>query len=266
MPVCLTRLFKMRIILKPSIHRILHKNSLIVSHLYLFQFKCKQTILILTVFSIFLFVYCCVFIQLMSSEKLKISESATTTYSTTLQTYFFKHGKVQRDQIKSKETFKGDKLDIEDVLRDKKETSSNFFDQDWSDENIILKRAENCENYYDNVPVFSFNHEIVQKEKKEFGDRATPLAFSHMLHHQVSIYEVFLAMYFRPINFYCIHVDVKANDSVRGTVEQLVKCYSNKTTTGKIFVLDKSESLDVRWGLLCTNLIIYNFNIKLFIV
>ena len=83
------------------------------------------------------------------------------------------------------------------------------------------------------------------KYEEQALDKNISLAFSHMLHHQVAIYEVFLVMYFRPNNFYCIHVDVKASDLIRKAVENLVQCYSNKTTTGKIFVLEKKDSLNV---------------------
>ena len=126
----------------------------------------------------------------------------------------------------------------------KKEIPGNFFHENWHDESMIMKRLSNCEKYFHGVPVFAFDPEIIEYERKELS--RVNLAFSHMLHHQVVIYEAFLAMYFRPNNFYCVHLDVKASDLIRKTVERLINCYSNKITTGKIFLLDKKESLDVR--------------------
>ena len=126
----------------------------------------------------------------------------------------------------------------------KKEIPGHFFHQNWHDESMIMKRLTDCEKYFHDVPVFAFNPDIIGYERKEL--RRVNLAFSHMLHHQVVIYEAFLAMYFRPNNFYCVHLDVKASDLIRKTVERLINCYSNKTTTGKIFLLGKKESLDVR--------------------
>ena len=66
-----------------------------------------------------------------------------------------------------------------------------------------------------------------------------------MLHHQVAIYETFLAMYFRPYNFYCIHLDLKANDVIRKALESLINCYKNRLTTGRIFMVNKKESIKV---------------------
>ena len=89
------------------------------------------------------------------------------------------------------------------------------------------------------------NKDIIRYEDQVLKFKNVSLAFSHMLHQQVAIYEVFLAMYFRPNNFYCVHVDVKASETIRNTVERLVQCYATKTTTGKIFVIEKNESLNV---------------------
>ena len=136
------------------------------------------------------------------------------------------------------------KSDSKHMHLNKKEVPGNFFHEHWHDENMIMKRLTDCEKYFHDVPVFAFNPEIIGYERKELS--RVNLAFSHMLHHQVVIYEAFLAMYFRPTNFYCVHLDVKASDLIRKTVERLINCYSNKTTTGKIFLLGKKESLDVR--------------------
>ena len=66
-----------------------------------------------------------------------------------------------------------------------------------------------------------------------------------MLHNHVAIYEAFLAMYFRPHNFYCIHIDYKADDTVRKAVEGLVQCYEQELTTGSIFLIQKKDSIKV---------------------
>ena len=133
---------------------------------------------------------------------------------------------------------------IENILHDSKKTAANYFSSNWFEEEEIIKRTEDCEEYFQNVPVFAMNKDIIKYEDVHV-DPFISLAFSHMLHTQVAIYETFLAMYFRSSNFYCIHVDRKAQDIVRQAVEGLVKCYSTKIGTGKIFLLDKEESIKV---------------------
>ena len=121
--------------------------------------------------------------------------------------------------------------------------------EDWFEEKKIIERTSNCETYFQSVPVFAMNQDIFAYEKETL-DSSIRLAFSHMLHNQVAIYEAFLAMYFRPYNYYCIHIDRKADDIVRKAVEGLVKCYAEisaemKVTTGSIFVIDKKDSIEV---------------------
>ena len=125
-----------------------------------------------------------------------------------------------------------------------KKSEGNFFTGGWHKVAEILQRTENCDEYFTNVPVFALNKDIIKYEQDNLKPQFS-LAFSHMLHTQLAIYEVFLAMYFRPNNFYCIHVDYKASDVMRKTVESLVNCYAKITTTGKIFVLDRQDSIKV---------------------
>ena len=136
-------------------------------------------------------------------------------------------------------------INIEQLLRNKKKKVGHFFGNEWYEDEEIFKRTANCEEYFDNVPVFALNKDIIQYEESYLKPDSFSVAFSHMLHHQVAIYEVFLAMYFRPTNFYCVHVDYKADGLIRQAVKRLVECYSNKTSTGKIFVLEKKDSINV---------------------
>ena len=116
----------------------------------------------------------------------------------------------------------------------------------WFTEEEIIKRASNCTDYFSKyLPVFSMDNRILEFEKRNVNSKVTTFAFSHMLHHQVAIYETFLAMYFRPYNFYCVHLDLKANDVIRKALESLIKCYKNRLTTGNIFMVNKKESIKV---------------------
>ena len=119
-------------------------------------------------------------------------------------------------------------------------------DKNWFKEEEIIKRTTNCKKYFSEyLPVLAMNNEIIEHERKVVNSKDTKLAFSHMLHNHVAIYEAFLAMYFRPYNFYCIHIDLKADVVVWDAVESLIGCYKNEITSGKIFMIDKTESIEV---------------------
>ena len=177
-------------------------------------------------FSAVLLVYCSIFIHVLSKGNRKARKVAKIN-----------------SRIRSKKLQNDD--NYSNVYKKIPELPKEFLDEDWHHESKILERTEDCEKYFENVPIFGMNKEIIRYEDQVLKFKNISLAFSHMLHQQVAIYEVFLAMYFRPNNFYCIHVDVKASETIRNTVERLVKCYATKTTTGKIFVIEKSESLNV---------------------
>ena len=115
---------------------------------------------------------------------------------------------------------------------------------DWFKEETIVARTVNCDRYFHSVPAAFQDAQITKYEMIHLKNDVR-LAFSHMLHNQVAIYEAFLAMYFRPYNYYCLHIDRKAEKIIRKAIEGLVKCYAAEVTTGKIFVIDKTESIEV---------------------
>ena len=117
--------------------------------------------------------------------------------------------------------------------------------KNWFKESEIIKRTFNCETYFQKVPAFVMN-QIIQGFEEMHLNTSIQIAFSHMLHNHVAIYEAFLAMYFRPYNYYCVHVDYKALEVVRQAVEGIVKCYAEKVTTETIFVLHKKDSIEVK--------------------
>jgi len=45
-----------------------------------------------------------------------------------------------------------------------------------------------------------------------------PLAFSHLLHQDIGIFEVFMATAYQPKNSHCIYIDAKADDKVYFTI------------------------------------------------
>ena len=144
--------------------------------------------------------------------------------------------------VKQHQRLKAIEYDIDDYVGD--ERSYRYGKGDWYKDIEIVRRTNDCEMYFRYMPLV-FTNEHVNTFEQENVKPDVRLAFSHMLHNQVVIYETFLAMYFRPNNYYCVHVDKKADKVVRKAVEGLAKCYSRKTTTGKIFVVEKKESIEV---------------------
>ena len=117
--------------------------------------------------------------------------------------------------------------------------------QFWYDDQSVITRTNDCENYFKRlIPASGVDEEKIMLKNSSYA----PLAFSHLVHTQSAILEVFLSLYFRPNNFHCIHVDRKSNALVKKAINNLVRCYSNKTNHGKIFVLSKVDSFSVNWG------------------
>ena len=115
----------------------------------------------------------------------------------------------------------------------------------WYDDQGVISRTSDCEKYFKQfVPVPGVDEEYLFHENIS----STPLAFSHLVHTQSAILEVFLAMYFRPNNFYCFHVDKKSDKMFKKAITNLINCYSYKTKHGKIFQLSKTDSFSVDWG------------------
>ena len=134
-----------------------------------------------------------------------------------------------------------------DLAQDSDGGYSEVSKKPWSTQDAIIKRTKDCKTYFDNYPVLYFNR-IIEKYEKKTLKPAYSLAFSHLLHKEIAIYEAFLSIYFRPNDFYCIHVDKESKEKVWKAVEGLVKCYSSKMIHGKIVLLDKKESFKVHWA------------------
>ena len=117
----------------------------------------------------------------------------------------------------------------------------------WSTQDAIIERTKDCSKYFEVYPVLYFSEVLKNYEKLNLKS-ASSIAFSHLLHKEIAIYEAFLSVYFRPNNFYCIHIDKESRDKAWKAVQGLVKCYSTKMIYGKIFLIDKKDSLKVRWG------------------
>ncbi|XP_067685318.1 beta-1,3-galactosyl-O-glycosyl-glycoprotein beta-1,6-N-acetylglucosaminyltransferase 3-like isoform X2 [Haliotis asinina] len=73
------------------------------------------------------------------------------------------------------------------------------------------------------------------KEEEEF-----PIAFSIVMFKDANQVERLLRAIYRPQNFYCIHMDTKAQPDVKQAMTSLAKCFDN--------VFLSSRSVSVHWG------------------
>ena len=122
---------------------------------------------------------------------------------------------------------------------DKKDAIRKFLSEDQ-----IMLRTDDCHSYFETFPVL---HQLQPQNQSNF-----PLAFSHLVHHEIGVLEAFLAIYFRPIDMHCIYIDRKATDQVRKAVNRLLKCYreqfyeSDEQGQRHMFVHFESEVIE--WG------------------
>ena len=138
-------------------------------------------------------------------------------------------------------------LNCEPGHNEENEPLKSHFQEFFKDETII-ERTRNCDKYFDEIPVLNLLDDD-QKFSNEF-----PLAFSHLVHHEIGVFEAFLAVNFRPSDRHCIYIDKKAESKVTDAVHGLVKCYHEKffsdlpveERNGKLFVYDWTNP--VIWG------------------
>lgn len=93
--------------------------------------------------------------------------------------------------------------------------------RDFFSENSILERTKDCENYFKVMYVFAERMNLTEDD--EF-----PIAYSHLIHRDVGVFETFLAIHYRPKDVHCVYVDLKAPSIVQEAVDSLIKCYNQK--------------------------------------
>ena len=79
--------------------------------------------------------------------------------------------------------------------------------QKFLSEDAIIDRTQDTESYFQQIPSEGFRP--IQEEEIAF-----PLAFVHLIHHEVGIFELALATIYRPQDYHCIQVDAKASKIV----------------------------------------------------
>ena len=97
----------------------------------------------------------------------------------------------------------------------------------------IIHRTGDCEAYFHNFPVLENLQPQSAQKRQHF-----PLAFSHLVHHEIGILEAFLAVFFRPTDLHCIYLDKKAGEKTKAALNGLLRCYQKK------FFQSENEGLD----------------------
>ena len=77
--------------------------------------------------------------------------------------------------------------------------------QKFLSEDAIIERTQDVESYFQQMPSEGFRP--IQEEEMSF-----PLAFVHIIHHEVGIFELALATIYRPQDYHCVQVDAKASN------------------------------------------------------
>ena len=114
-------------------------------------------------------------------------------------------------------------------------------------EESILERTQNCDEYFDKHVLALADLHGKQKQFPEESDSPS-IAFSHIVHHEIGIFEMFMASMYRPQNSHCIYIDRKASKLIHSAVQAIVNCYNERfsDSKGKLYVYDWTDP--IYWG------------------
>jgi len=116
----------------------------------------------------------------------------------------------------------------------------------WSNPNLALSQP--CEEYFKKLPTLHDVPQLLEYEDQMLKSKR-PLAFSFLVHKDLLVWELFLSLYFRPKDFYCIHIDSKVSEDLRKKVEDVMRCYGEKADhEQQMHVIPVEQSIDVVWG------------------
>ncbi len=135
-------------------------------------------------------------------------------------------GVSTRDFVNCAAIIAGDQHEINHAHQYKKCTPKGISPEQY------LKLTTNCQ-YFRNQR--NYDKYIITQEESNF-----PLAFSILTFEQVEQTERLLRAIYRPQNFYCIHVDLKAKEIIKKAFNSIAKCFDN------VFLATKL--IDVKWS------------------
>ncbi len=123
----------------------------------------------------------------------------------------------------------------------------------FSNDKEELKKAEIYQKKNTKVPIpdeeypkLTRNCDTFKRERQYIlkplsqNEAEFPIAFSMVIFKDIEQVERLLRAIYRPQNYYCIHIDAKASQTIRSAMESIAKCFDN--------VFLSSRSIDVQWG------------------
>ncbi|XP_076845206.1 beta-1,3-galactosyl-O-glycosyl-glycoprotein beta-1,6-N-acetylglucosaminyltransferase-like [Brachyhypopomus gauderio] len=162
----------------------------------------------------------CVFMLTLS---LVLHEEAQVDYSW----LEFREGETPEDVCQCNKVLQGDQEEIE---RAKVLTiTKTFKNQTHVSDKSYVEQTRDCEVFRSTRKYLPFP---LSEEEEAF-----PLAYAIVVHHKVQNFERLLRSIYAPQNFYCIHVDKKAPESIMTAITSIVSCFNN------VFIASRLEAV-----------------------
>ncbi|XP_059144076.1 beta-1,3-galactosyl-O-glycosyl-glycoprotein beta-1,6-N-acetylglucosaminyltransferase-like [Physella acuta] len=131
------------------------------------------------------------------------------------------------NQANCKAIFTGNKTNIDEGIRQANETKHPLLSN-----SFYLNLTENCDLF---KLTRGYVTCLMTQEEQEFS-----IAFSILVFKDIEMVERLLRAIYRPQNYYCIHVDAKADKEFFLAVSAIAQCFTNVFLT--------AERVDVQWG------------------
>ena len=106
-------------------------------------------------------------------------------------------------------------------------------------EEAILKRTRNCDTYFD-------SYQTVADGPATADESTLSLAVAHSLHTQIGLFELQLALSYRPVDAHCVHIDLKADPKAEAAIRAIVRCYNHRFPNST-FVISRLR-IPMFWG------------------
>lgn len=105
--------------------------------------------------------------------------------------------------------------------------------------NFTFPSSKEIQKMTSNCSEFISTRKYITKTQTKMEDEF-PIAYGISAYKDIAMLERFLRAIYRPQNYYCIHIDVKAPIDVKNAAASIVKCFDN--------VFLSSRQTAVRWG------------------
>ena len=146
---------------------------------------------------------------------------------------------------------------------------SEIFKKNFKNIQKVLKRSENCDNYFESLasaifPISSYQSLNISGyyNLKSYSESSPKLAISYLIHSNPGLFEILFHLMFRPQNSYCIAIDPKSSAKYQECFHSVIKCYQEKFPNTKIFIIQDDPIYYLGYSILNADLncleILYN--------